>query len=100
MNMVSFVDELIRVGVSKALAKHASFVGAEPHEGLVGSSAYAEDNVLVPSDVATRIPRTASLPSSIAVGRLGEISPANDPIDNRTEGGRRECLFCLPLAIS
>ena len=81
MNIVSFVDELVKIGVAEVFVKNAETLGAEAHHGMVGDSPVPDSLDTWPHDVRTRIPLTASTTSLVAPGLLGDVTEAKEPID-------------------
>lgn len=96
MNLVSFVDELVKVGAMDCLYKRAddSEVTTEdvPHMMLSNDPMPPTDR-LHPAEAATRLPLTAGGIASIVPGTLGPVAGARNPIDrerfNRVYRDRR-----------
>lgn len=92
MNMISFIDELVKLGAGRVLVKDAATTSEAP-EGMVGVDSVPDSDDVWPHDVRTRLPETARGVSQIAPGELGPVSLAKEPIDqerfNRSyEGGQ------------
>jgi hypothetical protein len=81
MNIVSFIDELVKIGAAKVFVKNAEMVGAEAHHGMVGDSPMPDHTEVFPHDVRTRLPITATTTSFIVPGALGNVDEAKEPID-------------------
>lgn len=81
MNLLSFVDELVKVGAMRCLYKGAADLDmAGAPEGLMSSAAAPPGLRVFPDEVATRV-RNAHLPSIISVGQFGKVTPSSRPID-------------------
>lgn len=88
MNLVSFVDELVKLSAMRVLTKRGSEVWAtsninsyEPPAAMMGSGVVPDAMRIVPERSATRLPLTFDSPSQIVPGALGEVSSAKSPID-------------------
>jgi hypothetical protein len=96
MNLVAFVDELVKVGAMKCLYKRADdgdVNTADAPHGMMSHDPMPESIRLNPAQVGTRLPRTAAGPATITAGELGSVATARNPIDrekhNRAYKDRR-----------
>ena len=89
MNLVSFVDELVKISAMRVLTKHAtgeidstSNVNSnEPPAAIMGSGRVPDSFRIIPERVSTRLPNTFDSPSQIVAGALGNVTSSKDPID-------------------
>ena len=88
MNLVSFVDELVKLGGVRVLSKRAMEVDtssnmntSDPPAGMMGSGAVPASFRLVPDKADSRVGVVSSAPSQIVAGQLGQITSAKEPID-------------------
>jgi hypothetical protein len=105
MNLVSFVDELVKLGAGRQLLKRAyggpndgDGAGNDantvdvPH-GMMGADSPPPSDRVSPSEASTRLPLTYHLPSTVQSGNQGDITEPKDPIDkhkyNRAYRDRR-----------
>lgn len=101
MNLISFADELVKVGALRPLLEKHAYGGDAAHDtttvdiphSMMGSGAVPESIRVAPDEAATRLPRTAHRPSIVQSGHIGEVAQAKDPIDrfkyNRAYRDRR-----------
>ena len=89
MNLISFVDELVKLGAGHQLVKRA-YDGLEGTgdvhmidvpQGLMDSEGPPAAIRVAPDEAATRLPGTSHLPSHVPEGTLGGVTTAKDPID-------------------
>lgn len=88
MNLVSFVDELVKISAMSVLTKHAREVDAtsnvnsvEPPSAIMGGGAVPMSLRVVPERASTRLPESVDVPSQIEAGSLGSVTGAKAPID-------------------
>lgn len=88
MNLISFTDELIKLGAGRTLLKRASEIdassstnSAEPPAGMMGGGAIPPALRIVPERSATRLPLAVDHESQIEPGALGGVTSAKAPID-------------------
>ena len=87
MNLLSFVDELIKVSATRPALKKQAF--GEGHDvntidipsGMASADPSPPTLDPKPDDVGTRLRETAHLPSNVPEGDLGGVTSAKDPID-------------------
>lgn len=102
MNLLSFLDELVKVGsFEKIIRKHAAGGDGDQGnvntvdvpEGMMDTGASPPAININPAEANTRIPLTASRKPLVESGHLGGVSQAKDPIDqlkyNRAYRDRR-----------
>lgn len=80
MNLLSFVDELVKVGAMHPLYKKAEGSDDAP-AGMMDHSAPPPAIELDPADATTRLPRTAHLMAAVRGGSLGGVTSPRHPID-------------------
>lgn len=81
MNLLSFVDELVKVGAVRPMYKRAmGGLESEPPAGMMDSGPVPPVKRLVPAEASTRI-ETAHLPVAIKPGSFGRVEGARHPID-------------------
>lgn len=89
MILDGFMDELQKLGGLRAIAKTAYGGGYDtadvnvssiPHSMMADGQCPPAD-LVSPVEAATRIPLTASMPSTVSTGTLGRITDAKNPID-------------------
>lgn len=99
MNMLSFVDELMKIGaMHPIIEKHAFAEGHDtttvdvPHS-MMGAGPVPPSINTRPDEAGTRLPRTGRLMPQVRAGELGGVAQAKDPIDrhkyNRAYRDRR-----------
>jgi hypothetical protein len=88
MNLVSFIDELVKLGAARSLIKRAGEADAtsnvnssEPPATIMGGGAVPMALRVVPEKASTRLPDSVDVPSQIVAGSLGDVSGAKYPID-------------------
>jgi len=83
MNLVSFVDELVKLSALNPLVKHAEDGGgsASAPGGMVGSGGTPDSIDVFPGRASTRIPLTHDATTTVRPGQLGSITGAKEPID-------------------
>jgi hypothetical protein len=88
MNLVSFVDELVKLGAARTLFKRAGEVDStsnvntvEPPTSIMGGGAVPMALRVVPEKASTRLPESVDVPSQIVAGALGGVTGAKEPID-------------------
>jgi hypothetical protein len=89
MNLVSFVDELVKISAMRSLVKRASgeidatsnVNSVEPPASIMGGGAVPPSLRIVPERAATRLPESVDIPSQIVAGSLGNVTGSKDPID-------------------
>ena len=88
MNLVSFVDELVKIGAVRGLIKRSGEIDAtsnvnsvEPPAAIMGGGAVPPSLRIVPERAATRLPNSEDVPSLIIAGALGGVTGAKAPID-------------------
>ncbi len=81
MNLISFVDELVKVGGVRCLAKRAMDIdGGDIPAGMMDPAPSPPSMRVVPDEVATRV-ANAGLASNVPEGMLGSSSGTKRPID-------------------
>lgn len=83
MNLLGFVDELVKIGGMRCLYKRAhdgDVDMAGVPQGLMDDGPAPQAIRAVPDEAATRI-RNGQLPAAILAGRLGGITTAKQPVD-------------------
>ena len=82
MNLVSFLDELIKLGGAACLTKRADEVSTVdvPH-GMTDGNPPPDSIKVHPHEASTRLPLTGKTPSIVQSGHLGGQTQAKDPID-------------------
>ncbi len=84
MNLVSFVDELVKVGGLTCLYKRADDAEVNtvdiPH-GMMSHETMPERIIVNPAEVATRLPNLARSGTAIPSGTLGGVTQSKWPID-------------------
>lgn len=93
MNLISFVDELVKLGGVKTLIKRGSDVSSsEIPAGMMSSAAPPPSIRVAPDEAGTRLEST-HLPTTVEVGQLGPLGDNRRPIDrerfNRPYAERR-----------
>ena len=94
MNLLSFVDELVKVGSFSRIIKIADQGGenSDIPSGMMSSEGVPDSIDVRPHDATTRTPKS-HLPSIVESGNMGDISEAKDPLDreryNRAYGDGR-----------
>jgi hypothetical protein len=88
MNLVSFVDELVKLSALRVLTKRAGEIDAtsnvnvsEPPSAIMGTGVVPLAHRIVPERASTRLPETFDAPSQIIPGSLGDVSSSKAPID-------------------
>jgi len=88
MNLVSFVDELVKVGAMDPLLKRAaedesssSMNTNTAPAGMVGEGAVPRALRLVPGRATTRLGDDSGVVSQIVAGAQGAVTGSRDPID-------------------
>jgi hypothetical protein len=94
MNLVSFLDELVKLGGAHCVVKRANLATSNDiPQGMVDDSPVPEHIEVRPADATTRLPLTGGQLSQVQVGALGDVTEAREPIDrdkfNRTYKERR-----------
>ncbi|MFQ5352742.1 MAG: hypothetical protein ACE5D3_06685 [Candidatus Binatia bacterium] len=94
MNLISFLDELVKLGGVRCVIKRASDVNTvDIPSGMVDDSPVPFHIDVWPHEAATRLPKTGKHLSSVPTGELGGVTQAKDPIDrdkyNRAYKDRR-----------
>jgi hypothetical protein len=81
MNLLAFVDELVKVGAMHCLYKRAADIdNAGAPEGLMSSGAVPPELKIKPDEASSRT-TTSHLPSVVPSGTLGTSSGAKYPVD-------------------
>lgn len=81
MNLLSFVDELVKVGAIDCLYKRgADIATSEIPAGMMDTAPTPFAQRLVPDEAGSRLDTTAQ-PSIVESGMLGSTSGAKKPID-------------------
>jgi hypothetical protein len=89
MNLLAFVDELVKVGAMQCLYKRAADVdNSQAPEGLMRGGAIPPGIRIKPDEASSRT-NTSHLPSAIQPGSLGSTSPAKAPIDQERDRRRQ-----------
>jgi hypothetical protein len=84
MNLLSFVDELVKVGAVSCMYKRgADITNTEIPAAMMSPDHPPPFHRLAPDEAATRLPN-AGLPSQVQTGTLGTSSGAKDPVDQQT----------------
>lgn len=85
MNLISFVDELVKLGGARPLFRKFSAEGdtdaVEIPHGMMGDGAAPEADRVDPSESATRLPATSYLAPDLETGHLGKVTEPKQPID-------------------
>jgi hypothetical protein len=96
MNLLSFVDELVKVGAMGCLYKRADdgeINASEIPHGMMSPGVTPPSILLNPALAGTRLPLTAASPISVEPGQLGALATTREPIDrekfNRAYKDRR-----------
>ena len=97
MDLVSFVDELVKIGAMDCLRKRADDAGSthtiDAPAGLMDTGPIPPQVFVAPYQAATRLPQTAHLAPTVEAGQLGGVTYPRDPVDrekfNRAYRDRR-----------
>ncbi|MBW2691025.1 MAG: hypothetical protein JRE57_00145 [Deltaproteobacteria bacterium] len=92
MNLISFLDELIKIGGVAGVVKQADDVSTVdiPH-GMIDEDPPPDSIKVYPHEASSRLPLTAKTPSAVQTGHLGDMTQAKDPIDrNKHNRGYRD----------
>jgi hypothetical protein len=97
MNLLSFVDELMKVGAMEPLIRKHADAGDAPTvdipQSLMGSGAVPTNINPKPDEASTRLRQTGHLTPAIGAATLGPVLLSRDPIDrekyNRAYRDRR-----------
>lgn len=88
MNLVSFIDELVKLGAARSLFKTGADIhstsnvnSVEPPSSIMGGGAVPMAHRIVPEKASTRVPDTFDIPSQITPGSLGGVTGSKAPID-------------------
>lgn len=88
MNLISFVDELVKISALRVLTKRAAEMDStsnvnsvEPPAAIMGGGAVPDSLRVVPERASTRLPETIDIPSQIVAGALGGVTGSRAPID-------------------
>lgn len=84
MNLVSFVDELVKVGAMRCLYKQADdgeVNTADVPHGMMSHDPMPASIRVDPASAATRLPNSARSPVAVLSGLLGPIALSRNPID-------------------
>jgi len=88
MNLVSFVDELVKIGGMRVLMKRAGEIDStsnvnsvEPPMAIMGGGPVPSSLRVVPERAATRLPHSEEFDSQIEAGSLGDVTGSREPID-------------------
>jgi hypothetical protein len=88
MNLVSFVDELVKLGAVRSLIKSAGEIdstsnvnSSDPPATIMGGGGVPSSLRVVPEKASTRLPESVDTPSEIVAGSLGSVTGAKAPID-------------------
>lgn len=81
MNLISFIDELVKIGATKCLVKRSADVAmSDPPAGMMDPSAPPPVKRVAPDESSTRLLNN-HLPSQIKPGALGPTAESTRPID-------------------
>jgi hypothetical protein len=97
MNLISFVDELVKLGAVRPLIRKLAADGdseaVDIPQGMMSSEPVPDSDRVHPAEAATRLPATAHLEPEIETGHLGKVTEPKHPIDrdkyNRAYRDRR-----------
>jgi len=87
MNLLSFVDELMKVGATRPILEKQAFGNdhevntADIPSGMADTGSPPPNLDPKPDDVGTRLRETAHLPSTVPSGEIGGVTSPKDPID-------------------
>lgn len=84
MNLLSFVDELVKVGGVRCMYKRgADISSSEPPSGFMMGGAVPPSKRVAPDEAATRVETTGAAPvvSPGMTASFGNVSAAKKPID-------------------
>jgi len=86
MMLLSFVDELVKLGAGRQLVKTGEVTQGDLNtidipSGMMDSESPPVAELIVPDEAATRLPRTGHLAPQVVAGELGDVTDAKDPID-------------------
>jgi hypothetical protein len=88
MNLVSFVDELVKLSAMTPLVKRAGEIDStsnvnsvEPPAAIMGGGRVPDSLRIIPEKASTRLPVTYDGPSLIEPGTLGPVTSSKAPID-------------------
>lgn len=82
MNLISFLDELVKLGGARCVIKRAAEVNTiDIPSGMIDDSPVPFHIEVRPHEAATRLPITGGQMSAVPSGHIGGVTQAKDPID-------------------
>jgi hypothetical protein len=80
MNLISFVDELVKVGAVRCLIKRSADISMGIPDGVMNGASPPPSKTVMPDDASTRLAPT-NMQSGIKPGSIGDVGLSKAPID-------------------